>query len=424
MIDPEELRRRRKERAHQRELARRRLLTRLIIGLVVAVAVVVGIILFTQLAGNSSPNEEQTTTVPETSAPDTSLPEQTAPPEKTTVIHFAATGDLNIFDRLMEAGSENAGYDQVFMDVAPLLAQADLTTINFEGNLCGAPYGASGSAPLSLVQSLKRAGVDLLQLANSYSIKQGIAGLRTTISATKNAGLLPVGVFADQNDYDQSRGFTLLNIQGVKVAVVAFTKGMDNTNIPPGNEHCVNLLYTDYSSTYQKVDKAGITKVLKAVSAEQPDITIALLHWGSEYNDTISSTQKTIVNLMQEQGVDAIIGTHPHWVQKIDYKADAGTLVAYSLGDFVSDVPRAGTEYSILLDLEITKDNETGKASITGFSYTPLFTVKEEGKPLRVVRIDEAMAAYEAGYMDRVSKETYDAMTYALARIEARVNGK
>ena len=93
------------------------------------------------------------------------------------------------------------------------------------------------------------------------------------------------------------------------------------------------------------------------------------------------------------------------------------------LDDRAFDADRAGTEYSVLLDLEITKDNTTGKTAVTGYSYTPIFTVAQEGEPLRVVRIREAMAAYEAGYIDKVTKETYDAMAYALERIEARVAG-
>ena len=127
---------------------------------------------------------------------------------------------------------------------------------------------------------------------------------------------------------------------------------------------------------------------------------------------------------MEENGVDAIIGTHPHYVQAIQHNPETGFFVAYSLGDFLGDAARAGSEYSILLDLEITKNNETGEASITGYTYTPLFSVVEEGKPTRVVRIHEAIAAYEAKHMNSVSADTYKRMLYALERIEARVAGK
>jgi len=127
---------------------------------------------------------------------------------------------------------------------------------------------------------------------------------------------------------------------------------------------------------------------------------------------------------MRQNGVDAIIGTHPHYVQQITFDAESGFLVAYSLGDFISDAARAGTEYSILLDLEITKDHTSGKTTITGYDYTPIFSVVEEGKPTRVVRITEAIAAYTAGHTDAVTQQTYEDMLYALTRIEARVNGE
>ena len=219
-------------------------------------------------------------------------------------------------------------------------------------------------------------------------------------------------------------GYTIRWCNGVKVAMVSFTKGMDGMALPAGNEGCVNLLYTDYATEYQQVDTEGITRVLEAVAKEQPDVTIALLHWGSEFNNTISESQKTIVSLMQGKGVDAIIGTHSHYVQELQYNPVSGTVVAYSLGDFVSDADRPGSEYSIILDLEITKDNTTGETKITDCSYTPVFTLVEEEKPVRVLRIREALKAYEEGYLDRVSQESYEKMKYALERIEARVKGE
>ena len=78
----------------------------------------------------------------------------------------------------------------------------------------------------------------------------------------------------------------------------------------------------------------------------------------------------------------------------------------------------------MILDLEITKDNTTGIAKITGYSFTPIFTVNEPEQPLRVVRLNPAIAAYEANYLQKVSAETYDKMRYALERIAARIAGE
>ena len=342
----------------------------------------------------------------------------------TTTIHSVAVGDLNVNDSTVASGGTSYAYTDTFMDVAYLLADADISSVNFEGNLVGEPYGSSFSAPQSMMVALQKAGVDLVQMANSYSINRGLSGLVSSIDAVRSTGMEPLGVYATNEAFKQSKGYTIRTVQGVKMAFVAFTKGMDGMALPPGNENCVNILYSDYDSVYQNVDTEKITSILASVAKEKPDVTVALLHWGSEFNNTISSSQEKIVNLMQANGVDAIIGTHSHYVQKMTFDADSGKFVAYSLGDFFSDAQRSGSEYSVALDLEITKDNKTGKAKITGYTVTPIFTVHEEEKPLQVVRIRPAMEAYEKGYLYRVSQETYDKMQYALGRIEARIKGE
>lgn len=421
-LDPEKIRRQRQVRAQQRakQAAQRR---RTLIGLAAAAVILIACAaLIFALSRNQ--NLQNTDTQPgQTTGSVQDTTTQTTVQEPTTTIHFVAGGDLNITDGVVASGGSGYDYTQAFMDVAHLLADGDLTALNFEGNLCGEPYGAD-SAPASLAQALDRAGVDLVQLANSYSISRGLSGLSDTVNSIRAAGMEPVGVSANQEEARKSKGYTICDINGIRVGVVAFTKGMDGLALPADGVGCVNVLYTDYDSVYQTVDTKGISAVLDALNQEAPDVTVALLHWGSEYNDTISASQKEIVSLMQQKGVDAIVGTHSHYVQKMDYDPDAGTFVAYSLGDFFGDAPRAGTEYSVILDLEITKDNVTGQTKITGYSYTPIFTVTQDGVPARVVRIQQAMAAYEAGYIDSVSKEVYDAMAYALTRIEARVAGK
>ena len=335
-----------------------------------------------------------------------------------TVIHLAAGGDLNITEKT----GTIPDYTAALLDVAPLLANADLAALNFEGGLYGEPYGVDASAPTALPQALKSAGLDVVQLANSYTIYQGTSGLTSTINGMHNAGLITTGAWATPNAAQQAQGYTICTVKGVKVAFVSFTKGMDGMALPASSAGCVNLLYKDYSTSYQQVNTEGITQVLQAAAAAQPDVTIALLHWGSEFNDTISSSQERIVSLMQQNGVDAIIGTHSHYVQQMTYDALTGNFVAYSLGDFMGDADRAGSEYSVILDLEITKNNTTGATKITGFSYTPIFTVTDGDSP-KVVRIASAMAAYENGYIDKVSQPTYEAMKYALERIEARTSG-
>ena len=252
-------------------------------------------------------------------------PATTGNPGSTT-LSLIFGGDVKVTPTTVSAGKTDAGYDYspVFLDVAHLLAQADGAILNFEGTV---GTGAQ-EAPTALVKALDNMGVDFLQTANSCSVQSGISGLRNTLDAIRSAGMEPVGTFADSADFRRQQGFTLREIGGIRVAFVAFTKGMGGMGLPSGSEKCVNLLYTDYTSTYHKINTAGITSVLEAVEAAQPDITIALVHWGSEDNITISPTQEKIKKLLLSGGVDAIIGSHSHQLQQIEDDNQAGTLVA------------------------------------------------------------------------------------------------
>ena len=429
-LHDDEMNMRREKREAQRrkqQAEAKRLRITLILAAVVLVLCTAGIVFLTSRSDSS-----QTTVAAETRP--TQKPTQATEPatraqkSTKTTIHIKASGDLNVTNTVINAGVAVGGYNytRAFMDVASTLSDADLTVLNLEGNICGEPYGSdTTSAPRELLEGLRNAGVDLIQMANSCTINNGLIGLTSTLQTIRAAGLEPVGAFASESEFQQSKGYTITEAQGVKVAFVAFTKGLGGRGLPAGNDNLVNILYEDYASTYDKIDRTRITSVLKAVEAEKPDITIALLHWGSEYNDDISDTQKSIVNLMKKQGVDVIIGTHPHTVQAIEYDELAGTLVAYSLGDFFGDASRGGTNYSIILDLEITKDSSTGTTKVTKYSYTPIYTVSEAESAdgyRRVVRIDKTVEAWEENYLDKVSQSAKESMVYALDRIEARIN--
>ncbi len=425
----EQNKRREEQRAERKFLARQQRFLKLgIVITAVTVVLCIGTILVAGWLINrpedpalSTPPPTTTQTVPPETEPVPTVPD--------TVITITAGGDLNVTDKTVAAGAAVSGYDftDAFLDVLPTLSSADLSVLNFEGSLYGVPYGSQNkSAPIQMVQALQQAGVDLLQAANSQTVVNGLSGLTGTLQSIRGAGIEPLGAYSTAEEFKKSGGYYIRQIQGIKVAFVAFTKGMDGMGLPEGNEDCVNLLYKDYNSTYQKVDTEGITRVLRATAAQQPDVTIALLHWGSEFNATVSSTQEKICKLMKDEGVDAIIGTHSHYVQKLEYDSAAGTLVAYSLGDFFGDADKAGLDYSVLLQLQITKNGTTGETKITGYDYVPIYTLDESdvGGRMRILRIREAVAAYESNFIHRVSEETYLAMKNALEKIDSRMAPK
>lgn len=348
------------------------------------------------------------------------------PAEPDKVIHLVAGGDVNITEQTLTAGKVEGGYNftEVFKDVLPVLSAGDVAMLNLEGIVGGNVYSADTKAvPPQLLQSLKAAGVDMLQTANSYSIFDGTQSLKSTLQGVKAAGLTPVGTFASEEEFEESGGYVLWEVRGIKVAFVAFTKGMSNMRIPADSEKCVNLLYQDYWTTYQKVDKDRITQVLRNAAAQKPDVTIALVHWGGDSVDQISKTQTQIAKLMKEEGVDAIIGTHSHFVQDMEYDPESGTFVAYSLGDFLGDFhgekDNSGTNFSVLLDLEITKSGTTGETKITGYDCVPIYREVRDGK-IRILRIREAIEGYESSFLGSVSEETYQAMKSALEKLSKR----
>ena len=421
-----ERQRQRAEARRKRERARKMMIFRLWVA--AAVIVAVGILIWIVTRDGKQPG---TTTQdrPNTPAVTTQPPEATGPvvKEERTTVSVSVAGDLNVTAATVNAGLNPYGYDysHVFQDVAPLLANADVTVMNFEGNLFGIPYGQeNASAPVEMLQELSDIGVDMIQMANSYSIRNGLLGLESTLSGIRAAGMEPLGAYATNEDFKESQGFTIRDINGVRLAFVAFTKGMDNLGLPAGSENCVNVLYEDYATTYQTVARDKINSILKNVRSAEPDYIIALLHWGSEHNDEYSDTQETIREVLFAGGVDAIVGTHSHRVQAVDFDREAGTFTAYSLGDFFSDTTEAGTNYSIVLNLQITKDNQTGETKLTDYTCTPIYnmTPEESGETtLRLVRTHIAMEGHDIGIYNCISDELYSNMAYSLERIEYRL---
>ena len=422
--DGMEKRREKREAQRKRRQAQvRRMRLTMVLVVVLLAACGYGIYRLTQSA-DSGETVQQTVTVPTTEETKETLPIQKSP---ITTIHIKAAGDLNVTDAVVNAGMAVNSYDfsPVFKDVAAILSDADLTVMNFEGNVCGAPYGSeSTSAPAELLTALRGCGVDLLQMANSCPINNGLNGLTSTLRAIRAAGIEPVGAFSSSEEFKKSKGYTMTEIQGVKVGFVSFTKGLGGRGMPAGSEDLVNILYTDYATEYREIDKNRITSILKAMEEEKPDLTVALLHWGSEYNDDISKTQTQIVSLLKKNGVDVIIGTHPHTLQPIEFDKSTGTLVAYSLGDFFGDANRGATNYSVILDLEITKDENAGTTKVTDYTLHPIYTVRETecvgNNDRRVVRIGTTLSAYKGNFLDKVTDGCKDSMEYALTRIDER----
>ena len=244
-LSPEDMEKRRKRReAQQKQQRKAQMKMRLSLAAAVVVLVLCGAAIYWFVQNMPDPPAAIQESTAATTEPPTEATKSRWDP--ITTVHIKAVGDLNVTDAVVDSGLAANGYDftRAFQDVASTLASADLTLLNLEGNIAGEPYGSlTTSAPVRLLTALRNAGVDLVQMANSCSINNGLIGLDTTLQAIRAAGLEPVGAYSSPSEFRRSKGYTLCDIQGIKVAFVAFTKGVGGMGMPAGNEDCVNLLY-------------------------------------------------------------------------------------------------------------------------------------------------------------------------------------
>lgn len=304
----------------------------------------------------------------------------------------AAVGDIMMYDEQLKAALQDDNtydFSSCFDAISPYTISADLTVGNLELNFCGyTPYSGDPytapyfNTPEVLATNLADIGFDILQTANTFSIMNGITGLQSTINFLNQAGIDHVGTHATDPANSGSGGVVVRDVNGIKIAFIGFTKGVNNMSLPNNNLYSVDLLYTDYDSNYKEINTTGILARIDAAKAHNPDVIVAMLHWGMEYDLTIREQQTEIQDIMFKSGVDVILGSHSHIVgpmKMVEVETTEGEkkncFVAYSLGNFISSKHKQYTQESVILNLQFTKDGDTGETTISDVSYTPLYVL-------------------------------------------------
>lgn len=406
---------------------RRRQLQQRIVLAVLALILVLAIVLAVRSctgksADTNNPSEPVNTP---TDADPSAAPDIQVEPD--TVITLAAVGDIMAYDDQIELAKQADGsYDFTpsFAAVSALTMSADFTVGNLELTFCGEPYQGRPEfrAPEALGQALANVGFDLVQTANTYSITNGISGLNSTIKYLNTFGIDHVGTYASAEEKAANEGVLLKNVNGIKIAFIAYTKGVNSLKLPEGSEYAVDLLYTDYDSEYTTVNRKALSDSVKAAKALNPDLIVAMLHWGSEWDAGITDTQKEITTLLLEGGVDVILGSHPHVVSQMETRTvttdDGKTkncFIAYSLGNFLAspDAQTANrTMESVLLNLQITKKGDTGETSITGISYVPLYIAKTETDTATVIQVLPVRNAIKSALFPELEQDMTDTIAH------------
>ena len=355
---------------------------------------------------------------------ETEVPSTLAPGSSVVTLNFV--GDISLDETMLQSFQKGTEYDftPLLQRVIPRLASADLTIGNLEGNVSQTGTVGDHTYPPALLRDLYEAGFDILQTSNSYSIQNGIAGLVETKQAIQNAGMEALGTWVSEEDRTENH-ILIREVNGMRIAFLAFTKGMNNLRLPTGTDYCVDLLYSDYDTNYSKIARADISSAVEEARLWQPDLIVAMLHWGSEYDKEIADSQKEIAKLLFENGVNLIVGSHSHFVGPMELKNknitySGGNLIAYSLGDFVSTADTSTARNGCVLSVTVCKDEDGIR--ITDLRYSPTYSAAPTDdlgtESYEVLDTLDAISFYKNGYYDRVSDKLYEKLVSAVEKMK------
>src|SRR5699024_10369142 len=130
------------------------------------------------------------------------------------------------------------------------------------------------------------------------------------------------------------------------------------------------IFYKTNNKSFQDNDLSYIDKnYLDAVKTDiekaknNADFTIVCMHSGGQFHPEPGEFSKYMMNFMDKNGVDAVIGNHPHVVQKAEILKN-DMFGAYCLGNFsispssVYILDKDLPEYSILLHIYIGTESK------------------------------------------------------------------
>lgn len=289
--------------------------------------------------------------------------EEEIPEEKEETIQkisFVAVGDNIMHDNLLSEAKDGDSYDfsSFYDNIKNDIKNADISFINQETILGGSSYGYKGypefNTPDEMASTLYDLGFDVVNGATNHAADCGDKAIKHSIDVFNQYDMEYIGLYKNQNDKSD---IPVIEKNGIKVSFLSYTIDM---NISKSTNLCK---YFDKETIKTDVAKA------KEIS----DIVIASCHWGVECSSQLNSIQTEYAQYLANQGVDVIIGTHPHVLQEtkwIDGKNGHKTLVSYSLGNFLSGMLEEETQLEGMLSFDIVKkDNDI---SIYNVTMTPL----------------------------------------------------
>ena len=246
-------------------------------------------------------------------------------------IEIVMTGDVMLGRAVNVYTREANDFNWPFKNVQDHLQKYSLVVTNLENPLtkdCKSTLtGMIFCGDQRHVDGLKNANIKVLSLANNHSLNHGNQGLLETVNILQKNELVPFGM---QNPVFYEHGNYL----------VAFL-GYDDIEC--------NVKYIECLS------EENILADLEIAKTKNPDLIIVVPHWGVEYTSKPTQRQKRFAKFMIDNGVDAVLGNHPHWFQSAEIYKEK--LIVYSHGNFIFDqMWSEGTKQGILGRYIFTKN--------------------------------------------------------------------
>ena len=257
-------------------------------------------------------------------------------------------------------------YEPCFRYLKPIFVDDDLTIGNLEvtlsdkGKYSGYPRFKS---PDRLAYDLKNAGFDVLTTANNHSNDNGLYGLIHTLDQLDSIQIKHLGTYRNLTERNETYPFIHIirkNNIPIKIGFLNYTYGTNG--LPTTNPGIVNL-----------IDTSQMRQDIQQLDSAEVDVSIALIHWGSEYKLNESQKQRNISQFLQQQGIDVIVGAHPHVAQPIKKEKfrNKTIYVAYSLGNFISNQQQANTDVGLLYQLQIEKNIRSEQTTVKKQAFLP-----------------------------------------------------
>ena len=294
-----------------------------------------------------------------------------AMPEATLLFVGDAMQHQAQIDKAFELGERKEySYEGCFDLIAPEITNADYAVCNLEVPLGGGP-DYSGypcfNAPDSFAEALKSAGFDMMLTANNHCLDRRDKAAKRTLVFLDSLGIDHIGTYKDSLQRKEKIPF-IKDINGFKIGFLNYTYGTNGILPKDGTEICL-------------IDTIKIKEEIQKTREAGAEIIVAAMHWGIEYVLIENQIQRNLADFLSAQGVELIIGGHPHVIQpmKREYnkKTNKETLTVFSLGNFISNMKTADTRGGAMIKIKLSRD-EKGEVFIKDATYDLLFAAKPD----------------------------------------------